>query len=77
MYLVKSGCVQCLAGGQVVGEYSAGDFFGEEAAVFGCVSANTYQTTEPTDLYEIPAEVLRDIPIVLWKILETSKKRVC
>jgi hemerythrin len=77
MYLVKSGSVGCLAGDQVVAEHSAGDFFGEEAAVFGCVTAYTYRTAEPTSLYEIPADVLRDIPIVLWKILETSKKRVC
>ena len=77
MYLVKSGCVQCLAGDNVIGEHGAGDFFGEEAAVFGCVSAYAYRTAEPTSLYEIPAEALRDIPIVLWKILETSKKRVC
>ncbi len=51
------------------------DFFGAESIVSEEHRQLQVKTIEPSSVYEIPRSVFQDIPIVLWKLLETFGKR--
>ena len=53
-----------------------GNFFGEESAVFEIPSLYHFRAIEPTEVYRVSGDVLSDLPIVHWKLLETFKKRM-
>ncbi|MGV7219885.1 MAG: cyclic nucleotide-binding domain-containing protein [Nitrospinales bacterium] len=53
----------------------SGDFFGEDTIVVNKFSHVQMHATKNTQAYEIGGDVLNPIPVVLWKLLETSEKR--
>ncbi|CCG41224.1 bacteriohemerythrin [Magnetospirillum molischianum] len=52
-----------------------GDYFGEEAAVFATPCLFKVRAIDPCEVYLVPAEALRDIPAVRWKLFESTTKR--
>ena len=75
IYLIKSGRCQRVVGDTVIETLAAGGFFGEEQMLLNIKPDYECRTTEPSTIYEIPDDVLNDIPVVLWKLLETVEKR--
>ncbi|MCH7733485.1 MAG: bacteriohemerythrin [Candidatus Marinimicrobia bacterium] len=55
---------------------SSYDFFMEDQILTETPSLFQYRTVESTDVYKIPGDELLDIPIVLWKLLESYRKRM-
>jgi len=78
----KLGSVHLLIGGGgerfnadgVFDSIGAGDFFGEDSAVFGATPLFGIRFLEPTSAFEISGNILGDIPIVRWKLYEIYRK---
>jgi hemerythrin len=73
--LIRSGRVTRRLGEDVIEELAAGDFFGEEAAVFDAPGITRLRAEEPTEILTIPARMLGAIPNVRWKLFETFERR--
>ncbi|MEG3637822.1 bacteriohemerythrin [Magnetococcus sp. PR-3] len=76
LYLLKTGSAQRRVGGQLLDHLQAGDYFGEETSIFDVPSLYQIQIEEPTTLVVIPAKLLKNIPIVRWKLFESYQKRI-
>ena len=75
IFLIKHGRMQRYLDQDVFETLGAGHFFGEEGVLFEMPGLFRFRTTEPTDVYNIPGDVLLAIPLVRWKLFETFKRR--
>ena len=73
--LTKRGKLERYIGENILETLVEGDFFGEETVLFGTSSLFQFRAVEPTVIYEIDADMVRDIPVVRWKLFETHEKR--
>jgi hemerythrin len=73
--MVKSGSAGRFLGEHMFETLKSGDFFGEEVAIFSTPSLLRVRTLEDCEVYLVPADALRDIPSVRWKLFEASTKR--
>jgi hemerythrin len=73
--MVKSGSAGRFLGEHIFESLDVGDFFGEEAAIFGTPSLLRVRALEACEVFMVPASALRDIPSVRWKLFEASTKR--
>ena len=73
--MLRSGRAGRYLGDQMFEEIGPGDFFGEEAAMFGTPSLLRVRTLEPTEVFLVPSVLLNDIPSVRWKLFEASDRR--
>jgi len=76
IFIVKTGKLQRYIGENVFETLTAGNFFGEECVLFGTTSLFQIRAAESTEVYQIPGDVLLDIPVVRWKLFETFQKRM-
>ncbi|OSM07635.1 putative cyclic nucleotide-binding protein [Magnetofaba australis IT-1] len=76
LYLIKSGSITCKLGEIHAETLKPGDFFGEESAIFDTSSIFTFIAAEETECYLIPGGLLRDAPIVRWKLFEAFERRM-
>jgi len=74
--LVKSGSIDLLIGDRIIERLRAGDFFCESTVLFDIPCLFKAQTLADTELYEIPATVLAEVPIIRWKLLEVYEARL-
>jgi len=74
--LVKSGKVDLLVGARVIESLGPGDFFNESTVLFDTPCLFKAQVSKDSTIYTIPGEVLSDIPIVRWKLLELYERRL-
>jgi len=70
LFVVDIGEVERLRGNVVAGTIDCRNFFAEERILPGGNGTFRYRTSKPSRVYEIPANVIADAPIVMWKILE-------
>ncbi len=76
LYLLKEGELQITnPRDEVIERLKMGDFFGEESLFSQSRDKFQVQTTQPSTVYSITDYPLLEIPIVHWKLLETSAKR--
>lgn len=75
IYVVESGTVEQLRGGDVSDTVGARNFFAEEQVLFGESRDIAYRTVDACRVYEIPGSVIADVPIVMWKMLESYELR--
>jgi hemerythrin len=73
--LIRVGRACRLVGDQELERLESGDFFGEETAVFETPRLSRVISSEAMELYVVPAQTLRDIPGVRWKLFETFHRR--
>ncbi|ABK44954.1 cyclic nucleotide-binding protein [Magnetococcus marinus MC-1] len=73
--MILAGEVRRMVGGEELDVLGARDFFGEEGAVFGLPCLFRLEVLEPTDVLQIPGELLQAIPIVRWKLYESYLRR--
>ena len=76
LVLMREGSADLICGSAVVSELSAGDFFGEDQAIFKAPETYRLKIREKITGYAIPARVLADIPIVQWKLYEVFLDRL-
>lgn len=74
--LLEKGRVSLSTGGEHFTTLSPGDFWAETSALHNAPSLFDATAERPCAYFLIPAEVLRDIPIVQWKLMETFRQRL-
>lgn len=74
--LVKSGAVDLLIGDRTVERLKSGDFFCESTVLFAIPCLFRAVANQDTELYDIPAQVLAEVPIIRWKLLEVYETRL-
>lgn len=75
IYLIERGQVARYNQGRIVEELKAGDFFGEDRAVFGSSYGSELRVQVELSGYKLHGDHIRDIPIIRWKLLEMHQKR--
>lgn len=73
--IIRSGRVERAVGDRVIDVLAARDVFGEEVAIFNLPYLFRLRTLIETVVIQIPGEVLEDVPILRWKLLETYQQR--
>jgi len=74
--ILQQGGITRLLGGSLVERLGAGDFFGEEEAVFDAPAFTHLMTdVSSTMVMVIPAALLKTIPNVRWKLFESFDRR--
>ncbi|MBF0454481.1 MAG: cyclic nucleotide-binding domain-containing protein [Magnetococcales bacterium] len=73
--LIKSGQVICKVGTNIFETLGPRDYFGEESALFDRSQTYDVEAKGDIEIYQIPTRLVRDIPIVLWKLFEKTEKR--
>ena len=76
IYLLQDGIVDLISDGVVIQTLKPGEFFGEETVLFGTLEFFSLEITQHTQLFAIPSEILMDIPIVHWKLLQVFEQRM-
>ncbi|MBN2354192.1 MAG: cyclic nucleotide-binding domain-containing protein [Spirochaetales bacterium] len=76
IYMLKKGKARIYFEDTPVDVLLAGDFFGEESILLGSSSLFSAKAEKSSELLVIPAESLKDIPIIEWKILEIFERRL-
>ena len=74
--ILRRGQADLMSGNTLIETIGAGDFYGEDQAIFK--APESYQLKIKSDLqgYSVPARVLADIPIIQWKLYETFLVRL-
>ena len=73
--MIWSGSAHHLIGDTVIEALFVGDFIGEELALFETPSVLKVVAIEPCTICRIPNSAVSEIPVVLWKLFETFKRR--
>nr|CRH06856.1 Protein of unknown function. Containing cyclic nucleotide-binding domain and hemerythrin domain [Candidatus Magnetococcus massalia] len=73
--LIESGSVRLMVGSEELERLGPKAYFGEESSVFELPCLYRLEILEPTQVLQIPGELLRKIPIVRWKLFEGYHKR--
>ncbi|WP_241911832.1 hemerythrin domain-containing protein [Telmatospirillum siberiense] len=76
LFLIRSGLLDRRIGGKVAEVLEPGDFFGESMVLHGRRPLSRIIAHKACDLIAIPGAMLRDIPIVRWKLFETYLRRL-
>ncbi|MBT4268533.1 MAG: bacteriohemerythrin [Deltaproteobacteria bacterium] len=74
LYLVKQGQAQLFVGHNLLETVTEGGFFGEDS-FFGMPYLFGVRTVEPLEVFQIPHDAIRHIPIVQWKLFQTMRGR--
>jgi hemerythrin len=74
--LLKSGRLDLTIGDHTVEKLAPGGFFCESTVLFNIPCLFKAVVTKDAQVYHIPAEVLADIPIIRWKLLEVYETRL-
>lgn len=69
--VIISGSVERSVGSEVLDTLKAKDFFGEELTVFNVPCLFRLKALDATEVYQIPGNLLADVPVVKWKLLES------
>lgn len=75
-YMIRKGQLQSYIDEDLFETLTEGDFFGEENILFKIPCLFSVHVEQEAELLEIPGDVLLDIPIARWKMLETFQKRM-
>ncbi|MBF0285137.1 MAG: bacteriohemerythrin [Magnetococcales bacterium] len=76
LFLIRKGRLQRTMGEEVMETLTTGDFFGEEVSIFQTPPLCSLQTVEVLEGYWIASDMLRQIPIVRWKLYESHARRM-
>jgi hemerythrin len=74
--LIKQGRLQIFLNDDVFETLHAGDFFGVSNVLFKMPAIFSVRAIKDTEVFNIQAQVLADIPIIHWKLFETYERRI-
>jgi hemerythrin len=72
--LIGQGSFEVCNGLSTITKLRAGYIIGQDQILYKTDDLFTYLALEDSEIYIIPAEILRQIPIVRWKLMEISEK---
>ncbi len=75
MHIIREGEATLYCNGDELETLDRGDFFAEDSAIFDRTSDYTIVATSALEFCTIKASVLKDIPIVQWKLIESLERR--
>ncbi|MBF0308003.1 MAG: bacteriohemerythrin [Magnetococcales bacterium] len=73
--LVRSGRLRRLVGSEFLDMLERGAYFGEEGALFSLPCLFRLEVEEETEVYQVDGELLKDIPVIRWKLFESYTRR--
>jgi hemerythrin len=73
--IIRSGFVERTVGSKILDVLKPHNYFGEEGAILNLPSQYRYRALTETSVLQIPGELLGDVPIIRWKILEDYQHR--
>ena len=76
LYIIVSGKVNVLINVTVIETLSKSDYFRGTSAMLSYPSPYRFEVTEDTHLYSISESIIKNIPIVRWKILEKLELQI-
>lgn len=76
LVMVHEGVVDRILEGSVVDVVREGEFFGEAMVLFRSPPICRFRARQDTELFEIPGRVLRNVPVVRWKLFEVYQRRM-
>lgn len=76
LHLVASGRIELRREGETMETLEDGDFYGEGGVLFGLGPGFDVRAADDSRTFTLPRDVLLDIPIVRWKLLETFERRI-
>lgn len=76
LYLVNSGTIDWRVQDKVLDIFEESNFLGEAMVLFGSSMAGQAVAQSDAELFAIPGAMLRDIPIVRWKLFETYQRHM-
>jgi len=76
MNIIRSGQVERTVGGKFLDALKKGDFFGEEAVFLNIPGLYYLRALEETTTVQIDGDLLKNVPIIRWKILESYQHKV-
>lgn len=76
LFIVHKGSFDVFIENVPVDRIGVGDFFGEECVFFSGGSMMSAVALEDSECYVLRADLLRDVPIVEWKMLEVYERRL-
>jgi hemerythrin len=76
LVMLRGGLIQLAAGEQIVDVLQSGDMCGEERVLLGGRSVFHAVVTDEAKLFLLPCDVVSDIPVLRWKLLETLDRRL-
>ena len=76
LFLLESGEIELYSDGKIIETVSTGDFCGEESILYGKSALFKARFTKESKGYHIRGDLLEDIPIVQWKLIETYERRL-
>lgn len=76
LLLIKRGCVRMVADKTVIEELGDGDVIGVSRVLFGAPPFCHYLAMADTEVLAIPGEVMRNIPVTRWKMMELHNRRM-
>jgi len=74
--VIRSGLLERTVGGKVLDVLQERDFFGEEGAIFKVPYLSHLRALDETAVVQIPGDLLKDVPILRWKLFESYQQRV-
>jgi hemerythrin len=76
LFIISKGKISLCLQDQLVEILRSGDFFAEQSFLFNIPCLYRIQAAEDTEVFRVPGDLLLDIPIVRWKLLEAYNKRM-
>ena len=73
--LIEDGVLKRFVGDYVLETLRSGSFFNESLSMFGIQPQSHLRSIGTSRVWDIPTSVISDIPIVRWKMFETSRRR--
>ncbi len=74
IFLISKGKVKVMLGEHLAEILTEGDFFGEDSAIFQILSIFEFIAIENLEIFLIDGRLIKDIPIVRWKLIEREEK---
>ena len=75
IYIIERGVLDRYHQGEIVENLETGDFFNEDQAVFSDNYNTDLVVQTPIKGYRLRSELIKEIPIIRWKLLEIHQKR--
>jgi hemerythrin len=76
IYIIKCGKIKLMFENEIIEELSCGEFWGESDVLFNIPHLYNVVVNSEIEVYFVPQEILNEIPIVRWKLLECFEKRM-
>ncbi|MBF0142251.1 MAG: bacteriohemerythrin [Magnetococcales bacterium] len=74
--VIRTGRIRRMIGEALIDTLGPRDFYGEEGAIFELPCLFRVEVSEPTTIFRIPGWLIKDIPIVRWKLYNNYLPRV-